>query len=529
MLETITVQRKLDGGPNPPVLGEILRLQALANPDRLALLFEDQSISYATFAQRARKVANALIELGVEPGTRIGYIGRNSADWFELLFGTSLAGAVFVPMNWRLSVPELAYIIADSEARILFVEADFAELVAEAVGQDGTAPYVLGLGEPFRIWRDKSPDADPAISVSPDDIALQIYTSGTTGRPKGAMLSHHALNTVRVSQPEESAWSRWKSEDRCLVSMPLFHIGGVSMAFSALYHGAGVVIAREFTPDRLFDLIEQHRITRLFLVPAAIRMALDHPRARTADISSLVGISYGASPITPALLREAIATFGCGFVQVYGLTETSGTVVALPPEDHDPDNPRRLAATGKAMAGVELAILDVAGEHLRPGEMGEIAIRSQAVMAGYWRKPEATRSAITEDGWLRTGDVGFLDEDGYLYLRDRVNDMIISGGENVYPVEVEDVLADHPHIADVAIIGVPHPRWGEAVKALIVPRPGVRFDAEEALQWARQRLAGYKVPKSIEMRSDLPRNAAGKILRREMRAPYWPVEQKETS
>jgi len=282
-----------------------------------------------------------------------------------------------------------------------------------------------------------------------------------------------------------------------------------------------MVIVRDFAPDALLDFIETEGITKLFLVPAAIQLVLDHPRARTTDYSRINYIIYGSSPITQGLLREAIAVFGCGFVQAYGMTETSGTVVALPPADHRLDDDRRMGAAGKPLQGVEIAILDEMGARLPPGRMGEIAIRSGSNMTGYWRRPGETQASFTADGFLRSGDAGYLDADGYLWIRDRVKDMIISGGENVYAAEVEAALAEHPAVAEVAVIGVPDPKWGEAVKAIVVAAPGVPLDPDALRAWARGRLAAYKTPKTIDVVDTLPRNASGKVLRRVLREPYW--------
>jgi long-chain acyl-CoA synthetase len=256
-------------------------------------------------------------------------------------------------------------------------------------------------------------------------------------------------------------------------------------------------------------------------VPAAIQIILRDPLARSTDYSRMKTIGYGASPIPLELLREAVEVFGCGFAQMYGMTETTGTIVALPPEDHDMKGSPRMRAAGKPLPGVEIRIIDDAGNALQAGEVGEIATRSVWNMAGYWNMPEATAKTIDKDGWLRTGDAGYMDEDGYVYIHDRVKDMIITGGENVYPAEVESAIYGHPDVADVAVIGVPDAKWGEAVKAMVVCKPGKTPDPQDIIAWARQRVAAFKTPKSIDFIEALPRNASGKILRRELREPFW--------
>ncbi len=282
------------------------------------------------------------------------------------------------------------------------------------------------------------------------------------------------------------------------------------------------MIAREFDQNKVLDFIEKERISKLFIVPAAMQIVLRDPRSRSTDFSRLKYILYGAAPMPAALLREGLEVFKCGFVQQYGMTETTGTIVALLPEDHTTDmNAPRMRAAGKALTNVDLKVVDTDGNEVPVGKVGEIMIRSPQNMAGYWKQPDETQRAMNADGWLRTGDAGYLDEEGYLYIHDRVKDMIVSGGENVYPAEVESAIYGHPQVADVAVIGVPDPKWGEAVKAVIELKPGAQLDEESIVRWARERLAGFKVPKSIDLVEQMPRNPSGKILRRQLREPYW--------
>jgi acyl-CoA synthetase (AMP-forming)/AMP-acid ligase II len=271
----------------------------------------------------------------------------------------------------------------------------------------------------------------------------------------------------------------------------------------------------------VLDFIEHDRISKMFMVPAALQIVVRQPRAREIDYSRLTHILYGASPIPLDLLRECIAVFGCGFCQQYGMTETTGTVAYLPPEDHDPAGTPRMRGAGRPMPGVELKVMDEAGASLPPNTVGEVAVRSKMNMKGYWRLDEATRKTVDDEGWLRTGDAGYLDEDGYLYIHDRVKDMIITGAENVYPAEVESAIYGHPAVAEVAVVGVPDDTWGEAVKAMVVLKPGAKADPADIIAFARGRIAAYKAPKSIDFIDALPRNASGKILRRELREPYW--------
>jgi fatty-acyl-CoA synthase len=507
-------------------LADVIRTQAQTRGDSVALLFEGRSTDFKTLDQNSSRVGNGLIALGIKPDERIAYLGKNSDIFIELLLGAVKAKAVMAPVNWRLAAPEIAVIVEDCQAPILFVGPEFVEQAR------GLQPQLAGVRifmtteggasewPDFRQWRDAQSDVDPGLTIGKNDIAIQLYTSGTTGRPKGAMLSHdNFLSLLRIGMVETPDWNRWTEDDVSLVAMPVFHIAGVGWAVFGLYHGAKSVIMREFDPTKVLDFFEQFGITKLFLVPAAMQFIVRQPRVREMDFSKLRYILYGASPIPAALLKECIDVFGCGFVQMYGMTETTGTIVVLAPEDHV-EGRDCMRSAGRPLPGIEIAILDANGEQLDVGEVGEIATRSSSNMAGYWNMPEASARTLGADNWLRTGDAGYLDKDGYLYIHDRIKDMIISGGENVYPAEVESAICDHPDVAEVAVVGVPDDTWGEAVKAVVVLKPGKEVSAADLIGFTRQRIAGFKSPKSIDFIAALPRNASGKILRRHLRDPY---------
>ncbi|MDB5619012.1 fatty acid--CoA ligase [Tardiphaga sp.] len=516
-------------------LAEVIRLQAQLRGESTALVFEGRSTSFATLDQHASQVANGLIALGVKPCQRVAYLGKNSDIFIELLLGAIKVNVVMAPVNWRLAAPEIAFIVRDCQAQILFVGPEFVEQVRDLAAQLADVRVVMttegGASEwqDFRSWRDAQSDVDPMTPLTKDDIAIQLYTSGTTGKPKGAMLTHHNfLSLLRIAEHDTPDWNRWTADDVSLVAMPVFHIGGIGWAVYGLYHGAKSVIAREFDPNKVLDDFAQYGISKLFLVPAAMQFIVRQPRARDMDFSKLRYILYGASPIPAALLKECISVFKCGFVQMYGMTETTGTIVVLAPEDHV-EGRACMRSAGKALAGVEIAILDANGASLPTGEVGEIATRSGSNMAGYWNLPEATARTLDADNWLRTGDAGYLDEDGYLYIHDRIKDMIISGGENIYPAEVESAICDHPDVAEVAVVGVPDDTWGEAVKAVVVLKPGKELSATDLMRFTRERIAGFKSPKTIDFISALPRNASGKILRRHLRDPYWEGRERQVN
>jgi fatty-acyl-CoA synthase len=504
-----------------------LRASVAAVPDKAAFTFEGRVTDFATFDRHTDQVAAALRASGIGPGERIAYVGKNSDVFFEALYGAMKAGVVMVPVNWRLAGPEIAVIIEDSEARLVLVGPEFSGLMADILSSLPRVETLLAAEgghatwPAFADWRDAQPAKAPAHTVTPDDVAIQLYTSGTTGRPKGVMLAHRNFTSnIAANEAAHLPWNQWMEGDSAVQAMPVSHISGAGWGIIAVHQGATCHIQRQFDLDATFDMIEHDRISKIFLVPAALQFLVRHPRAKNIDFSRIREMGYGASPIPLALLRECMNVMGCGFVQFYGMTETTGTIVALPPEDHVPEGSPRMRAAGKPLPWVEVRVVDAEGRDVPRGQVGEIITRSGANMVGYWRRPEETAKTI-RDGWLYTGDAGFLDEDGYLFIHDRVKDMIISGGENVYPAEVESALADHPAIAEVAVIGVPDEKWGESVKAVVVLRPGAELTGEALMSWSRERVAGFKAPKSVDFAEVLPRNASGKLLKRELRAPYW--------
>jgi acyl-CoA synthetase (AMP-forming)/AMP-acid ligase II len=512
-------------------VGELLRWRATRHPERPALWFRGRETSWRELDRRASRVANALARAGVRAGDRVCLLDKTSDAAFEVIFGIAKAGAVFAPVNWRLAPPEIAFVLNDAEAPVLFVGDEHAE-VARAIRPELAKLRALvrfGAGPEdaiaYEAWRDTAPDADPELDTAEDETAWQLYTSGTTGLPKGAELSHR--NLLATAAAGALGFGEVRQGDVGLVSAPLYHIGGAGYALAQLYAGASLALVREFVPAEILRTIAERRVNHTFWVPAMLLFLMDHPDCPNTDLSSLRSVLYGASPIPEALLQRALDVFGCQFIQAYGLTETTGAICLLPAEDHVAGSPR-LRSCGRPVFGARMRVVDGAGRDCPPSVVGEIVARGEQVMKGYWRRPEASAEAI-RDGWFHTGDAGYFDADGYLYIHDRVKDMIVSGGENVYPAEVENALAAHPAVADVAVIGVPDERWGEAVKAVVVLRPGASADERELLDFCRDRIASYKRPRSVDFVDALPRNPTGKILKRELRERYWKGKERRVN
>ncbi len=505
-------------------VADISRLHAAERPGAVALDFDDRLTTYSEWDERASRVAQGLIGLGQAPGARVGYLGKNCDRYFEVLMGAFKAKAAIVGVNWRLAPPEIAYVLNDAGCEVLFVGAGYYETIEKILPECPQLKTVIAMDgghadwPAYEDWREAQDATDPMLPIGPDDDVIQLYTSGTTGHPKGVQLTN-ANYMALIEAAEKMGLAAYGPDAAVLVAMPFFHVAGVNIGLLALVNGARAVILGDIDADEILRLIETKGIGHAFLVPAVILVLVQHPKAQQTDFSTLEIISYGASPITDTVLTTAKELMGCGFMQLYGLTETTGGGTYLPPEDHDPAR-GKLRSCGKPAPGYDVRVVDGAGQVLGPREVGEIQIRAAGLMKGYWNKPDATAKAVAE-GWFATGDAGYFDEDGYLYIHDRVKDMIVSGGENVYPAEVENAIASHPAVADVAVIGVPDPRWGEAVKAIVVLKPGLAADSADIVAHARTRIAGYKLPKSVDFIDALPRNPTGKILRRELRDPYW--------
>jgi len=500
-------------------VGDVIRRHAAERPEVVALRHAGRELTYGDLDERSNRLAQALLASGVGAGTRVAYLDRSSPEVVELLFAASKIGAVLVPLNWRLAPPEMAAVLADAQAPLLIAGPSYGELAEQLLERLSPAPGLVIVGAAYERWLAAQEPRDPGRRGDPTDVIVQMYTSGTTGVPKGVLTTHDNLAVTAQTS------LRWAFDERSvsLTPLPMFHIGGIGWAYCGLWHGATTVLVSEFEPDRVLDILEQQRVTNAVLVPTMLKLLTAVPDAVERDFSALRSIAYGAAPITTPVLKAALRTFGCSLFGLYGLTESTGGVVALEPSDHDPGGPREhlLRSAGRPYPWVEMKIVDPAsGDRLHPHEVGEVWLRARNVTPGYFNRPAETAAALTPDGWLRTGDGGYVDEDGYLFLTDRVKDMIVSGGENVYPVEVEEALAQHADVVDVAVIGVPDSHWGEAVKALIVPRPGARPASDDLIAFARERLAGYKLPRSVDFVDELPRTPTGKVLKRELREKY---------
>jgi long-chain acyl-CoA synthetase len=518
-------------------IADIVRTHAAERPDAPALLVDDRVVTFGELGERSDRVAQALRSVGVGIGDRVAFIDKNGAEWFEVTFGVAKLGAVGVAVNWRLAPPEMAQIIADAGAAVVVVGPDFVGHVEQIEGDLPDLRTVVAIGGPrghdrwvdYEAFLAAAEPVDPAVRGTGADVAFQLYTSGTTGLPKGVMLTND--NFFQGVAGIAHQW-RFTPDSVNLAMMPLFHIAGAGWSMVGLHHGCSTVVLRDIDPARILQVIPEHRVTNAFMVPAVIQFLLMTPGVETTDFSSLRALVYGASPIADTVLVQAMEVLGCELIQVYGLTETTGAITQLDGADHDPvGRPGVLRSCGRPYPWVEVRIVDPATGDDRPlGEVGELWTRSHQNMAGYWQNPEATAAAVTPDGWFRTGDAGYADADGFLYIHDRVKDMIVSGGENVYPAEVENVLMEHEGVADVAVIGVPDPKWGEAVKAIVVPAAGIEAGeafGSELVAFARERLAGYKLPKSVDYAEVLPRNPSGKLLKRELRAPYWSTADRQ--
>ncbi len=507
-------------------LADIFRSENPSIAAANAYVFQDHATTYAELAKDSNRYANAMISKGIKVNDRIAILDKNSAEFSPILGGTLKARATLVPINFRLSYEEAEFIVSDSGAKILFIGREFKDL-ADALKKQHPELEIVFLqaateSEPETIpslqqWSADISDQDPQLNHQPDDHVIQLYTSGTTGKPKGVYHSseHYMKGFVALGKATQII----ADNEVQLISMPLCHIAALLNLLNGLLYGCCQVITREFNPVETLEFIPKYKINTTLFAPVIIQMLVNMPEAENTDFSSLTRIFYGSAPIAQTVLKKAQAVFGCEFWQVYGMTENIGMATFLTPDDHRPER-NKLLSCGKPYPCTKLRIVDEEGNDMPTGEVGEIITQADWTMGGYWHRPEASAETLVND-WLYTGDAGYFDDEGYLYIHDRLKDMIVSGGENIYPTEVENALFAHPAVVEAAVFGIPDDKWGEAVKAAVVLKPGHSASEEEIIQFTREKIATFKAPKSIDFIEMLPRNTAGKVLKRQLRAPYW--------
>lgn len=515
--------------PQLRTLVDVVRAHAARKPDTTAIICEGRRIDYAGLHRVTNQVAHGIQAAGARPGDRIAYLGKETEHFYELLFGAAKTGTVLVPINWRLAADEVEHILRDSGTTLLFVDADSAAVASRLAPELPKLTRVVALDEQgFASWVATQPDVNLLARVTPDTPVVQMYTSGTTGLPKGVVLAHRSFFAVRNALATSGLdWIDWREGDRSLIGMAGFHIGGIWWATQGFAAGVTNVVMREFTTAGAVEQIRTLRVTTACMVPAMLRLLLAEPGVTKDDFTTLRKIVYGGAPISAALLAKCVEGFGCEFAQIYGLTETGNTAMCLPPGDHTTLS-GKMQSAGRAYPGFEVKIADSAGDPLPPGEVGEVWLRTPAAMVEYWNLPDATAKTLV-DGWVVTGDAGMLDEDGYLFIRDRIKDMIIVAGENVYPAEVEHVIGRHPKVAESAVVGVPDDRWGEVVYAFVAPVEGETLTERELALFLKGKLATFKQPLRYEFLEKVPRNPSGKILRRELRERFWQGHERRVS
>lgn len=506
---------------------DIVRHYGRTTPEKVALVDDQRSLSFGELDRLTSQMAHRLVQDGVREGDVVAFFGKNSIPYFLTLFAASKAGATLLPLNWRLTPVELSAIIDDARPAIVFVDEAFVptlqatlERCQHRMPHQVVQPEAGASGALERYFGD-APAADPGLPSDPRHTAWLMYTSGTTGLGKGVEISHQALNLMRLSEHLEPAL-QWRADDSLMMVMPNFHLLGTALPIQALYNGCTVSMMPMLEPGRLLELLGSTRPTILVLAPTVIQMMLDHPKAGEADLSSLRLIMYAGSAINAQLLKRALTEIsGCRFMQFYGTTECVGPMCILRPEQHDLVNEARLKSCGTPMPLVDFKVLDEQGREVPDGEKGELVIRTPAMFTRYRNQPELT-AQVLERGWYRTGDAGYRDpKDGLMYIVDRIKDMIVTGGENVYSAEVEQAVQRHPGVSMAAVIAVPDPKWGERVTAVVVRKAGAALEEAELIAHCRTQLAGYKVPKQVVFAESLPVSPAGKVLKRVLRETYW--------
>ncbi|MGE8064162.1 acyl-CoA synthetase [Pseudomonas sp. NPDC089569] len=515
-------------------LTQSLQRSLQQSPDHTATVFGERRRTFRQFADRVARLAGALQRLGMAGGDRVGMLALNSDRYLEYVMGVWWGGGVLNPVNVRWSVAEIVYSLDDCDTGILIVDDQFLPMIDAIRSKAARAPVFIHAGEqttpPGVLSFEQLIAEGPAIADAGrggEDLACIMYTGGTTGFPKGVMQSHRNLWSAGMQRMTEMPPLRGGSN---LHIAPFFHIAGLARAVVQFLGGETHAIVAAFEPELVLRTIERERINETLMVPTMIQMLLAHPDFARYDLSSLTRMAYGASPSAGAMIEEVRAKLP--WVELshsYGLTEACPIVSTNPPENHSAEAIASglSKSVGRSCVGVSVKIVDEQGEELPRGHVGEITVQGANIMQGYWNKPEETAKAL-RNGWLHTGDGGYVDEQGYLFIVDRIKDMIVSGGENVYSAEVENVILRHPSVAMCAVIGIPHAQWGEAVHAVVVRKPGCELSEDDIRLHCREYIAGYKCPKTVEFRETMPLSGAGKILKRELRDPHWVAEQGKT-
>lgn len=511
---------------------EFLMVTTAICPDRTAIVFEDHRYSYMDLNERSNRLANALADMGISKGDRVALVDVNTNQCIETYFATAKLGAIYVPLNFRARADELAFMINDSESSVVLTGDRYVPLIEEIKGEITGVQHFVSLGAEtegmlqYETILASAPDDEPFTELDDSDLTILMFTAGTTGSPKGVMLAHqnfseYVLNNVTPADPE--------TEEKNILTVPMYHIAGIQAVMAAVYGGRTVVIQRQFDPAEWMRLVQEGQVDRAMMVPTMLKQLMDNPDFTKYDLSSLQVITYGAAPMPLEVIKRAIQVFpGTRFINAFGQTESAATITMLGPEDHVIEGSpqemevklKRLGSIGKALPDVEVKIMDEDGSDLPPDGIGEIVARGSRIMKGYWKQDEATSATIDANGWLHTGDLGYQDEEGYIFLSGRAKDIIKRGGEMISPEELENVILEYPNVEDVAIIGVPDTEWGERVRAVIVPKKDQALDPDGIIDHCKQRLASFKKPESVVFTDELPRNPMGKILKRVLREQF---------
>ena len=517
-------------------VGTLLTKSARVFPDKAAIIYGSKKITYTEFNSRVNRLSNALYKLGIRKGDNIALIQYNYPEMLESIFACFKAGYGAVPINWRLHPNEFAFIIGHSEAKAVIVSSEFNETIIDIRTRIPNARHLITTSGVEGNLIDyeglilAESDQFKDVEVQPDDLAWLFYTSGTTGLPKGAMLTHRNLIAMTMNFYADIC-PGFGPNDVILHAAPLSHGSGLYALPNICKAATNVILeSKSFDAELVFKTIEEYRVTNMFAAPTMVKLMIENPAIDSYDHSSLRALNYGGGPMLVEDLKCGISKLGNCLVQLFGQAESPMTITCLPQRDHVVEGSsvqmRRLASAGIPRTDVEVKIFDTNDKELSSGEMGEIVTRSDLVMKGYWRNPEATAETL-KNGWLHTGDMGYMDERGYLFIMDRSKDMIISGGENIYPREIEEVIIQHPAVREVAVIGVPDPKWGETIKAVVSLQPGASTNEKELIDFCKNNIASYKKPKSVDFVEELPKNNYGKLLKRELREQYWKEKERK--